>query len=148
MKMKKIIVLIIAAMVLTTTGCTSGGKKPVESSTPVTSNMNATGYPVLKEMKTYKIVVTKDPNSQNSFNDKQCVKDAEKLTNIHINWMDIPSAAWNEQVNIMIAAGNLPDAFCGTNVDVMQNIDMFVPLDDYISKYAPNVVEMFKGDPV
>ena len=109
-------------------------------------NMYVKGFPVLKDKVTYTIAVSKDANSMNSFNDKQCVLDTEKLTNIHIDWMDIPSSGWNEQVNIMLASGNMPDAFCGQAVDTMKNIELFTPIKEYIYDYAPNIVEMLTTD--
>jgi len=150
-------IVLFAAMIFSSlAGCTKKENPATQTDNTTTvengvelikGNIYATGDKILKEKKTYKIVVTKDPNSQNSFNDKQVIKDTEALTNVHIDWQDVPVAAWKEQVNIMIAAGNLPDGFCGADVDVMQNIDMFTPLGDIVQKYAPHVVEMFEGDP-
>ena len=53
------------------------------------------------------------------------------LTNVDIEWKDIPQASWDEQVNIMIAGDNLPDAFCGKNVDIMQNVELFTATRRY-----------------
>ena len=111
------------------------------------SNMNEQGLPILKEKKTYVIAVEKDPKSENGFADKEASKKAEEATNIHIDWMDIPAAGWDEQVNIMIASGNLPDAFCSSSgVDTMSNIELFTPISSLIEKYAPNINEMLTTD--
>ncbi len=112
----------------------------------IRGNIYRSGDQILKEQKTYTIAVNKDPNSQNGFADKQCVKDTNAATNVDIEWLDIPSSSWSEQVNIMIAGGNMPDAFCGAEVDVMSNIDLFVPIGDYVDELAPHVKEMFDSD--
>ena len=118
------------------------------SGTPelIRDNIYTSGFPILKEKKTYTIAVTKDPNSQNGFADKQCVQETNELTNVEIEWLDIPQASWDEQVNIMIAAGNLPDAFCGKDVKIMQNLEMFQPIGDLVYALAPSVVEMLSED--
>ena len=113
----------------------------------IRGNIYKSGDQILKEKKTYNIAVVKDPNSQNGFADKQCVIDTNAATNVDIEWLDIPSSSWNEQVNIMIAGGNLPDAFCGGEVDVMTNIDMFVPIGDYVDELAPHVKQLFDEMP-
>ena len=109
-------------------------------------DMYTAGLPILNQKKTFRIAVTKDPDSQNDFAQKLCVNETEKLTNVHIEWIDIPLANWNEKVNVMLASGNLPDAFSGSNVDIMQNIDLFRPLKKDIYRYCPNISEMLNKD--
>ena len=101
---------------------------------------------ILKEKKTYRVAVNKDPNSQNGFADKQCVQETNAATNVDIEWLDIPSDFWKEQVNIMIAGNNLPDAFCGAEVDVMSNLELFAPIGDFVDEIAPAVKEMLDED--
>jgi ABC-type sugar transport system, periplasmic component len=156
---KRLLALLLTTMLLagTASGCNSksstdasaqaGGATADDGSGLIRGNIYKTGDKILKDKKTYKIVVAKDPNSQNGFADKQCVKDANKLANMDISWEDVPMASWNEKVNVMIASGNLPDAFCGQNVDVMQNLDLFTPLGDYVKEVAPHIQEMLDGDP-
>lgn len=117
-----------------------------ESEDLIRGNIYRTGDKILKETKTYTIAVLKDPNSQNGFADKQCVQETNAATNVDIEWLDIPSTSWKEQVNIMIAGGNLPDAFCAGEVDVMSNLELFVPIGDYVDELAPHVKEMLDTD--
>lgn len=121
--------------------------KNEDVSSKIDSNFNPSGLPVLKEKRTFTIAVEKDPKSENSFADKEASKMAESETNIHIEWMDIPTSGWSEQVNIMIASGNLPDAFSSvTGVDTMSNIELFTPLKKLIEDYAPSISEMISTD--
>ncbi len=114
----------------------------------IRGNIYKSGDKILKEKKTYRVAVNKDPNSQNGFADKQCVQETNAATNVDIEWLDIPSDSWKEQVNIMIAGDNLPDAFCGAEVDIMSNLELFVPIGDYVDEIAPAVKEMLDTDTV
>lgn len=112
----------------------------------IRGNIYKSGEKILKEKKTYRVAVNKDPNSQNGFADKQCVQETNAATNVDIEWLDIPSDSWKEQVNIMIAGNNLPDAFCGAEVDVMSNLELFAPIGDFVDEIAPAVKEMLDED--
>ncbi len=114
----------------------------------IRGNIYKSGDKILKEKKTYRVAVNKDPNSQNGFADKQCVQETNAATNVDIEWLDIPSDSWKEQVNIMIAGDNLPDAFCGAEVDIMSNLELFAPIGDYVDEIAPAVKEMLDTDTV
>ena len=140
MKRKLIALCLCCAMLL-------GIGAPCLAEGELVGNMYTTGFPVLKETETFTIAVTKDPSSLNSFGDKECVKKTNELTNINIDWLDIPAASWTEKVGIMIAGEDLPDAFLGRDVDIMSNQEMFLPLTDMIYKYCPNIVEMLEADP-
>lgn len=138
---KRLVALAVLCLMLLSIG------SPCLAEGELVGNLYKTGFPVLKETETFTVAVTKDPSSLNSFADKDCVKKTNALTNINIEWLDIPAASWNEQVNIMIAGDNLPDAFLGRDVDIMANQEMFLPLTDMIYEYCPNIVEMLEADP-
>ncbi len=140
--MKRLLALtLMAALLVSMAGITALAEGELAG------NMYVSGPQILKDKQTFTIAVTKDPSSLNGFADKQAVIDTEAVTNVHIDWIDIPAAAWKEQVNILLASGNLPDAFCGANVDILPNLEMFQPLTELIYKYAPNIVEMLETDP-
>lgn len=138
---KRLVSLLLACLIILAVAA------PALAEAEMVGNMYVSGFPVLKEKETYTIAVTKDPSSLNSFADKECVKYTNELTNIDIEWLDIPAASWSEQVNIMIAGNNLPDAFLGKDVDIMANQEMFQPLTEAIYAYCPNIVEMLEADP-
>ena len=110
-------------------------------------NMYVEGLPILKEKETYTMAIARDPASKNTYAEKACVIEMENQTNIHIEWLETPVSGWDEKVNIMLASGDLPDAFSYQVNDLMKNSSLFVPLNDYVEKYAPNVQEMFAAEP-
>ncbi len=48
-----------------------------------------------------------------------------------------------KQKSLLLASGDLPDVFFGDNAlkdnDIATNLDMFIPLEDYVEKYCPNI---------
>lgn len=102
--------------------------------------------PILPEKETFTIMIVKDPLSLNNMAEKECVAWTEEQTNIRIDWIEVPGSSWTEKVNIMFAAGDLPDAIIG-GVDVVQNCEVLVPLNEYIERCAPNVQLMFEEVP-
>lgn len=70
---------------------------------------------------------------------------------IKINWIEIPSTSVTEKVNLMLAGGDLPDAFiyCVSN-DMLANYydqDVFLCVDDYIDTAMPNLSNIFEQRP-
>ena len=68
-------------------------------------------------------------------------KALEEETGIHVDWTLVRSG-YDEKKAVTLASGNLPDAFFGdglTDADISGNLDLFVPLEDYIAEYCPNI---------
>lgn len=158
MKGKQCLAGILAAVLLATTfvGCSKGNSSSEtgldkaiadESGRKIVGNVYVSGLPVLKTKTTYTIAISFDTNSTISMAEKAASIEAEKQTNIHIEWQQIPSTGWTEKVNIMIAGGDLPDAFA-SQVDVMANKDAFAKLNNIIEQYAPNIKDMFTAQPL
>lgn len=76
----------------------------------------------------------------------------QEKTNVNIQWEYIASD-WPQTKALLFAGGELPDVFFGkgnaplTDADIMQNVTSFVPLEDLIEQYAPNIAKVFADDP-
>lgn len=116
---------------------------------PVTASgaVNPRGLPITTAPITPTIAVNKSPNSRSAFADMIPVAETAKATNVNVQWMEIPAAGWREKINLLIASGDLPDAFIGGGVDLSKNLDSFAVLDGPISAYAPSVQALFKDRP-
>lgn len=148
---KKILCLALVAALIVSSGCSKGSdseQKETEAKADVTtaaepvSNLNADGLPILKEPETFTIAV-KQTSSLKSAAERQCVIDAEKATNVKIEWIEIPGASWDEKINIMLSTGDLPDAIIGNIKNMSTNYEQFADIGDMLDKYAPNVTEFF-----
>lgn len=74
---------------------------------------------------------------------------AEETTGIHIEYYEIDASMVEERSNIMLASGDLPDAFVSilTEAQVTKNSASLVPLNDLLEEYAPNYMAMFEKYP-
>lgn len=76
-----------------------------------------------------------------SFDEKAAVRNAEADTGIHIEWIELIRDSFTQRVNLMLASGDMPDAFIATldESQVVNNLSQFAVLNDMIEQYAPNV---------
>lgn len=113
-----------------------------ESSAEGGGNFNQTGMPIVKEPITLKVLTTRWGNMGDSFTKNEFLKDLEAKSNVKIEWQVNSLNDWSEQKGIMLASGELPDIIIGfqtfNDSDIMNNLDLFLPLNELISKYMPN----------
>ena len=87
----------------------------------------------------------------NDFMNEGIMKELEEKHNIKINWQVYYNSDWTEQKSLLLASGDLPDAFfgsiCLTETDIAQNKDYFVELTDGIEKNMPNLTAIFEQEP-
>lgn len=99
-----------------------------------------------------RVVVKHDIGTdQLSFSDMKLFKEIAEQTNMDIQWEEIPSSAMAEKLGLILAGGDLPDAFWGeglSDADVLNNAGTaFIPLNDLIENYAPNLKALFEKRP-
>ncbi len=70
---------------------------------------------------------------------------------IEVTWDTILNADWADRKAVLLASGDLPDAFMGSicfvETDILTNVGTFIPLDDYIDEYMPNFKAIMESDP-
>lgn len=85
------------------------------------------------------------------FTQAAVLKELEEKANVKIEWDVYYYGDWSEQKSLLLASGNLPDAFWGeitlSDTDIAQNQDYFVDLKDLIPQYMPNLTAIFAKDP-
>lgn len=115
------------------------------------ANFNATGYPVVNEPITITIAAKHDiGEGQYKYADMQLFKEISAKTGVNIEWQEIPTSSFDEKKSLMFASGEIPDAFWGERIndaDILLNKQYFVPLNDLIDQYAPNIQKIFEERP-
>lgn len=76
---------------------------------------------------------------------------AAKEVGITVNWNTILNADWSDQKAVLLAGGDLPDAFmgsiCFSESDIVTNEGTFIALDEYVDEYMPNFKKIIDADP-
>lgn len=112
-------------------------------------------FPIVPEKITLKMLVPYNSERLTEYKDLQIFKDYEEKTNIHIEFIEVSTEAWQERVPLVLASGDLPDVIaCGNTLGGLPNAlvtkfaqqGLIVPLDNYIENTV-NMKKMFEARP-
>ena len=102
------------------------------------------------DVPTLKVLVRHDPRCP-KIGELDNYKRAEEAAGVKIEWEYITSDAWKEQKSLVLASGDLPDIFFGTQTihpaDILANIEYFIPLDELVAEYGDQIQEMWEVYP-
>ncbi|WP_391570729.1 extracellular solute-binding protein [Cohnella sp.] len=133
------------------TGCSSdSGEKSAASNDSGKSSASASndnfhpeGLPIVDKTVTLNALTIRWGNMGDSFAKNAWLQELEKNSNVKINWQVISNTDWETQKSVMLASGKMPDIIVGDmafgDADIMNNLSLFRPLDDYIDQYMPNL---------
>lgn len=147
-KTSTILVLGLTAT-LALTGCTNNDSASSNSAEKVA--FNKTGLPIVDKQVTLNIVSSKAALAPD-YSEMVIFDRLQEATNVKIKWNNIPGDGYQEKKNLMLASGDLPDAFYSSGfsdhdlVQYGQN-GTIIPLEDLIDKYAPNLKKLFEQRP-
>lgn len=120
---------------------TTGGTSTSSTSSEV-NNFNETGYPIVNEKLTFRVLIQNQPTHPSDMNDQALMQRTEELTNIHIEWI-MPGAGFAEKKSLMLATGDLPDFFMtGLTANELAKFGddgTLIPMQDLVDQYAPNL---------
>lgn len=155
------------SLTLILAGCTSSNNNEEKTSPTASSSTNVdngdTGlsgdvvsapgqFPIVDEKITLRVLVPQSPiiidYATNEF-----TKWYEEKTNIHIEWDVVPVDALKEKVNLILASGDYPDVFFGTDISTgleeLYGVEqqLLLPLDNLIDKYGVELKNIFESNP-
>jgi len=142
---------VAAAVALTLlAGCTGGGGSAAKDESD-DAGFNASGLPIVDDEINLTFSGEKAPLAP-EYDELSLVQQWEKDTNISITWENLPTATYQEKKNLLLAGGDLPDAFYNsglTDVEIATQgaKGTLVPLEDLIEDYAPNLSAIFEKRP-
>ncbi|WOZ40733.1 ABC transporter substrate-binding protein [Paenibacillus polymyxa] len=153
MKLFKRAGMLMLAGVFVLSGCSGGGgeSKNQTVNPDQDANFNKTGLPIVKEAVTLKMVSPKAALAPD-YSKMEIFKRLEKQTNVKIDWGNIPDTDFAEKKNLLLASGDLPDAFYGAGFTDYELINYgkdgtIIPLENLIDKYAPNLKALLDRRP-
>ena len=154
---KRILSLVLAVVLAVSllAGCSgnpsSSASDSGSSSGSEAENFNKEGFPIVNETITLKGFGGRAPEDI-AWEEVENYKEYEKMTNIHIEWELADVENIEEVRNIKLASGDLPDLFFQARMPVLDQIKYgqmgyFVPLNDLIKNYAPNLQYILDNEP-
>jgi putative aldouronate transport system substrate-binding protein len=115
------------------------------------AGFHPTGFPIVDKPVTIRIFAQKAPLHRKPFNELPVVAKWEKLTNVHIEWIEVPTTAIEEKKNLMLASNDLPDAFAinlpDFDIVTYGGAKVFIPQQGMIEKYMPNYQKIIAQKP-
>ncbi|MEF3302230.1 extracellular solute-binding protein [Paenibacillus sp. GYB003] len=117
-----------------------------------TKGITTAGFPIVKQPISLKIFAGQSPSSAANWNEAEIWKEYAKMTNINVDFQMTPFESLTEKRNLVLASGDLPDAFHTsrfTSTDLINygTQGYFIPLEGLIDKYAPNFKKMMDKYP-
>lgn len=150
-KMKKLLIAVLILLVLTACTNDNSGKKDEKSDKESPDNLTESGMPIVKEPITLKMFASQQ-SIPADWNDIFIWNEYEKLTNINVEWEQVPAESLGEKRNLALASGNLPDAFYISSIPSMDVLKYgkqgtFIKLNDLIDEHAPNLKKLMEEYP-
>lgn len=148
--------LAVAASLMVSVLAACGGKENAASSSSSvaasstvqeTKSFNETGYPIVNDKITLKVMGVKSP-IQGEWSSLFVFEEMEKKTNIHLEFDTPPADAYEEKKNLMFASGQYPDMFFGGNLTAKDEVlygnqGVLVSLEGLIDQYGENLKKVF-----
>ena len=155
--MKKRIIsalMCLSLMAFTFAGCGSESTEIAddEVATASSENFNETGYPIVNEEITLKVMIgIRDQDTLIDPSEMPTIQAIEELTGINIEWEVVKGSDWETKLNLMFASGDMPDIIISSQstVDYEEygvTQGLLVSLDDYYEQYMPNYTERLANE--
>jgi putative aldouronate transport system substrate-binding protein len=110
-----------------------------------------TGLPIVDTPVKLRAITMRWGSMGNTFEANAFLQQLERDSNVDIVWEVKSSSDWNEQKSLLFASRDMPDIAIGNQTfnttDISSNRDYFIPLDDLIDKYMPNLKAAFAETP-
>jgi putative aldouronate transport system substrate-binding protein len=152
--MKKIMLAVFGALLISAMAFAAAGRDnaPTSSVAALPPGFNATGLPIVSQPLSVDIFQVRYRSHGAEYMTNSFFTQLEKDTNIKVNWETRYSTDFREQKAMMLASGSLPEVIFGLtgfeDNDILQNTEYFLPLEDLIDQYMPNLKAIMAEDPV
>jgi putative aldouronate transport system substrate-binding protein len=138
----------VTAAGLLLAGCSGGSQQEGKDAE---AGFNAEGLPIVDEKVTLTFSGQKASLAPD-YSEMELVQQWEKDTNVSIVWENLPDTVYQEKKNLILASGDLPDAFYNTgftpgDISTYGANGTLVPLEDLIAEHAPNLQAVFEKRP-
>lgn len=112
-------------------------------------NGGSTGGDAKKDPVAVKIFIGENAGKVPYRDDFPIVEELGRRTNTKIEFQVVPSASLKDKFNLAISSGDMPDVMVNLRDDINKfgPTGAFIPLDELMDKYAPNLKAFYESDP-
>lgn len=155
-KSSVVLLCVVLSCVVFLAACSKETEKPTNGQTGQKENVKTENnnvkedvftevgsYPIVNKQLTLKMFAPQLPTIEN-METNAFTKFLEEKTNIKIAWDLVPNNALEERKQLMLASGDYPEVILQGNLTREEQMKygkqgVFIPLNDLIDKYAPNI---------
>jgi putative aldouronate transport system substrate-binding protein len=106
---------------------------------------------IVKEKTSVSFLSGRFQTTLEDWNEVECVKAAEKATNLHVDFGVVPLDGLDEKRNLALSSGDYPEAFYRNSISAgdlakYAGQGTFIAVDDLIDKYMPNLKKIMDED--
>ena len=163
MKRKRVLAVLVCVAALTAMGMGGCSKNSasLEAAGPANDKVDEdgkvngvfyeTGLPIV-DKDTYSFSIFCDDSSENG--EYWMMDEMERQTNIKVNLEYFPNEVAKEKLSLALSSGDYADCIGGwlfQDSDILKyGVDqkIFIPLEDYFEKYAPNIMKILEREGV
>lgn len=150
MNAMKLLGIFIVLSLLSLVACSKSTDQDPQENEEALKNLNETGMPIVGNKIEFDMFA--GTNADADWNDMLIWNEYEEMTNIDLNWEQIKTDSLEEERNLSLGSGNVPDIFFYSQ---LSNVDIYkygqqgtlLNLEDLIEEYAPNLTELMEDDP-
>ncbi|MCL2057973.1 MAG: hypothetical protein FWH01_02795 [Oscillospiraceae bacterium] len=112
---------------------------------------NPTGMPITNEPYTLDMLHVRNQTQGDDYQYNIFFEKLQAETNVIPGWITMWNTDFPEKRAIMFASGDLPSVIFGANNmsdnEILPNLHYFIPLNDLIEQYMPNLMAAFEVEP-
>ncbi|MBO0994322.1 extracellular solute-binding protein [Bacillus sp. SD088] len=133
---------------------TSSSKDPknTDDSTSNTDNLNKEGFPIVKEPIDLTFFTGRYEQNLDQYEETLVFKTYAEKTGVNVNFEEVAFGTLTEKRNLALTSQDYPDVFYSSRIPAADLFKygqqgIFMPLNDLIDKYAPNIKAAMEKHP-
>jgi putative aldouronate transport system substrate-binding protein len=150
--MKKTFIFLTVLLCAVSSMIFAGGGSQA-SSTQAAVEVSAPGVlPITKEKVTLDVLWNLEPYYQDLLTNSNVIE-FEALTNVHANYIQVPTESFSERLNLLLNSGEYPEVIMGGGSSASDLVrygtseKIFIPLNSLIEQHAPNIKAFYTKYP-
>lgn len=151
MGVRKIFFISLVIMMFLLTACNNKAGNDANE-TADNEELNTEGFPIVDEPIDLKFFTGKYPSNSDKYEELLIWKKYAEETNVNVEFELHPFDTLSEKKGVVLAGGDYPDAFYSARLSSSElykygKQGTFIPLNDLIDEYAPNLKKLMEADP-